>query len=99
MAQFSKDTGVMLALVERFQNERLPRALALKEKVDKGELLSDFDIAFLQEVFQDAKRIQPLVDQNPEWQEIAGRAVHLYKQIMDKALENESASSKDNPQQ
>lgn len=97
MAESSKDVGVILALVERFQKERLPRALALKERIDKGELLSDFDIAFLEEVFQDSKRIQPLVDQHPEWQAIAARAMHLYKEIMDKASENEGAPSGGKP--
>lgn len=89
MAESSKNAGVILALVERFQKERLPRALALKEKVDKGELLNEFDIAFLEEVFQDAERIKPLVDENPEWQALAARVVHLYKEITEKALENE----------
>lgn len=92
MIESSKDAGVILALAERFQKERLPRALALKERVDKGEVLSDLDIAFLEEVFQDARHIQPLLDQHPEWQALAGRAVHLYKEIMDKASENEAAA-------
>lgn len=90
MTQPSKDAGVIVALAERFQKERLPRALALKAKVEKGEPLSDLDIAFLEQVFQDSNHIQSLVDRHPEWQAIAARAMHLYKEIMDKALENES---------
>ena len=31
-----EDMGVTLALLERFQTQRLPRALALKERVDQG---------------------------------------------------------------
>jgi hypothetical protein len=92
MEESSRDSGVILAIAERFQKERLPRALALKEKVDKGELLNDFDIAFLEQVLEDASQIKPLIDQNPEWQEIAARALHLYKEITEKALENENAS-------
>lgn len=92
MDQSSKDSGIILALAERFQKERLPRALTLKEKVDKGELLNDFDIAFLEQVLEDANQIKPLIDQNPAWQEIAARALHLYREITEKALENEKAS-------
>jgi hypothetical protein len=46
-----EDMGVTLALLERFQTQRLPRALALKERIDQGGLLDEFDIAFLETVF------------------------------------------------
>ena len=37
MAEKSEDAGLIAVLIERFESERLPRALELKEKVDKGE--------------------------------------------------------------
>jgi hypothetical protein len=89
MKTSEEDTGVMLALVERFNKQRLPRANELKERVDKGERLSDQDIAFLEEVFKDANHIMPLVDKHPEWQKTASRAISLYKEITEKALANE----------
>jgi hypothetical protein len=89
MTESSKDTGVILALVERFTKQRLPRAIALKEKVEKGECLSKRDIAFLDEVFKDANRNMPLIDKHPEWQTLAVRAISLYKEITTRALENE----------
>jgi hypothetical protein len=93
MTEFSKDTGVTQALIERFETQRLPRALALKAKVDHGELLSDMDLAFLKQIFDDAKSIKPLVDRRPEWQSLVSRAITLYKEITDKALANEEAAS------
>jgi hypothetical protein len=92
MTETSKDAGVIQALVERLEKLRLPTALALKEKVDKGEPLNQFDIAFLDEVFEDATRIKPLLDQHPEWQELAARMMHLYHEITVKALQNEKGS-------
>jgi hypothetical protein len=83
----------MLTVVERFQNQRLPRAQAIKTKVDGGALLSDEDMAFLKRVLEDAQYIKPYVDKHPEWQSLASRAMSLYKEIMDKALENEKASA------
>jgi len=89
MKASSNDTGVILALAKRFNEQRLPKTIALKKKVDEGECLSEYDIAFLDEVLKDANRIMPLVDKHPEWQSTAARAISLYKEITDKALENE----------
>jgi hypothetical protein len=33
------------------------------------------------------------VDAHPEWQDLAGRMLHLYKEITDRALENETAAA------
>jgi hypothetical protein len=89
MKTSAEDTGVILALVERFNQQRLPRAMELKKRVDKGECLKDQDIAFLEEVLKDANHIMPLVDKHPEWQKTASRAISLYKEITEKALANE----------
>ncbi|MGH8580145.1 MAG: hypothetical protein ACREVK_08505 [Gammaproteobacteria bacterium] len=92
MSESSEDLGLITVLLERLETQRLPRALALKDKVDRGELLDDFDLGFLNEVFADASSLRPLVAQHPEYQELAARMMDLYKQITDKALENEKAS-------
>ena len=93
MAESTDDTGVILALLERFETQRLPMALALKEKVDRGETLDDIDTGYLEEVFKDAMQVQTLIDRHPEYQELYARAVHLYKEITDKALENEEGTT------
>lgn len=90
MAESSKDTGVILTLVERFETQRLPRALAIKERVDRGEKLDEMDVAFLEEVFEDAGKIESLLDRHPEWQSLAAKVAGLYAEIMDKAMENEN---------
>ena len=92
MTQSSEDTGVILALMERFNEQRLPRALELKKRVEQGECLSEPDIAFLDEVFKDANHVMPLIDKHPDLQSIASRAISLYKEITEKALENEKQS-------
>lgn len=84
-----QDAGVIQTLVDRLNSQRLPLALSMKEKVDRGETLSEYDISKLDEVFADAQTIQPLIDRHPEYQELVGRVLHLYKDILDKAMENE----------
>jgi hypothetical protein len=91
MTDTSKDAGLIQVLAEQLETKRLPRALSLKEKVDKGETLDELDIRFLEQVFQDAQNIGPLVDRHPEWQELATKMMLLYKEITEKALENEKA--------
>jgi hypothetical protein len=85
----NREAGVVQVLAERMQKQRLPRALELKERVDQGGLLSDSDIAFLEEVFRDAAQIKPYLDSHPEWQDLAAQLAHLYQTITEKALENQ----------
>jgi hypothetical protein len=89
MSNPTQDAGVIQTLLDRLNSQRLPMALALKEKVDRGETLSDYDIQKLEEVFADTQTIQPMVERHPEFQDLASRILHLYKEILDKATENE----------
>lgn len=89
MSEPMKQAGVIQVLADRMEKQRLPRALALKEMVDRGERLGGLDLEFLDEVFRDVGQMKPHLDANPEWQPIAARMIHLYKEITAKALENE----------
>jgi hypothetical protein len=89
MTELSKEDGVIMALEERFEKQRLPRLLTLKDKVDAGGVLDDTEIAFLEQVISDAMRSKPLMDRHPDWQEFCAYVVHLYEEITEKALRNE----------
>jgi len=90
MTESSKDAALIQVLVERLEKIRLPVALELQEKVDRGEVLNDLDIEFLEEVLGDVGQIKPLIDRHPEWQDLTARMASLYSDITTKALENES---------
>lgn len=91
MTLSQKENGLIEVLVQRLEEQRIPRALDIKERVDNGERLSDLDINFLEEVLQDSIEVKPFIDQHPEWQELSTRVIALYKDITSRALANEQA--------
>jgi hypothetical protein len=94
MAKSDGDAGTIQALLERLEKFRLPRALAIKDRVNKGERLGDNDIEFLKRVLEDANSVQALVERHPEYQALATRVIGLYDEITRKAVENEQTKSK-----
>ena len=90
MTESSKDAALIQVLAERLEKIRLPVALELQEKVDRGEVLNDLDIVFLEEVLGDVGQVKPLLDRHPEWHDLAARMASLYNDITTKALENEA---------
>ena len=92
MKKSTSDTGLIEVLLERLEKQRLPRLLALKEKVDGGESLEDVELDFLEKSIADARKLTPLIDRNPEYQPLAAQVLGLYKDISEKALQIEKGS-------
>ena len=88
------DQGTIAVLLKRLNEQRLPRALELRDRVNRGSVLTALDIKFLSDVFEDTNRIKPLIEKHPEYHDIVGRMVGLYKEITEKALANEQAAQK-----
>ena len=92
MKETAGELGVIHALIERFEEQRLPRLLEIKKRVDKGEVFTESDIRFLAQVTHDTQQNKPLIDRHPEWQKFCAEVIHLYEEITEKALNNEKKS-------
>lgn len=89
MQHSEREKGTMTALMGRLAKERLPRLIAIKEYVDRGEPLSSFDVEYLEHALKDANDNRQHVLDFPEYADIVGNVARLYGEIMAKAVENE----------
>lgn len=93
MAELSVEDGVLAAMEEDFVKHKVPRILDIKEKLTGGATLDNWDIEFLEEAFNDALRVRPVVNHHPELQAMYGRVVSLYREIMELAQRNEQSGA------
>ena len=91
MIKPEEEAGVLQVTLDRFNNVRLPRALALKEKVDRGEKLDETEVKFLAEVAADMHTLKGFLDRHPEYEPMVVKAIGLYDEITQKAIANEQA--------
>ena len=77
MSDPADDAAVLQTLLDRLVNFRLPRALALKKRVDAGERLTDEDIGFLKSAMEDAQNGQRYVARNPQFHDLGVQIAQL----------------------
>jgi len=83
------ETGIIQVVLERFEKQRLPRMIEIKQLLDQGNTLSEFDIEYLSEALHDARELISYLDTHPEYEPLFSRVIHYYKIITDEALDNE----------
>ncbi len=86
------DTGIIQVILQRFEQQRLPRMVEIKENLDQGISLSEFDIEYLSTALHDAKFILPYLERHPEYEPLLAKVFHFYKLITDQALADEKKS-------
>lgn len=92
-ALVSESEGVVTALLERIEEQHLPRAIDLQAKVGGGAVLDDMDIAFLERVFADCRQITTIDDAHPDLKTAAARVMAIYLDITSQALKNEERAA------
>ena len=83
------DTGIIIVLLQDFEQQRLPRIIAIEQRLDNGGNLSEFEIDYLSEALHDARKILPYLDRQQEYRPLLAKVMHYYKEITDTALSNE----------
>ena len=89
----SAELGHILVLLNRFNTYRLPYARQLEAKVNRGELLSQYDLRFLQKVFEECAHARRLAEKHPRYENLVSQATSVYGDIMRKGLNNEHAAT------
>lgn len=93
MEKDKKNLAVMVTLLQRCDEQRLPRLLEIKKNVDQGLKLRDHEINFLEEVLQDARENEMYLNNaGNDLKELMAKVISLYQEITQKALENEQKS-------
>ena len=94
MTMSKKDLGIAQVMLQRLNEQRLPHTLKMRDRVDKGELLTDYDKEFLKEAAEEARFIPPLLERQPQFKSLAHQVFSMFDYITAKGLENEKASAK-----
>lgn len=89
MSHAEHDAGVIQALLKRFEEQRLPRAMELKAKVEGGHALELSEVNYLEGVLGDIHSMKGLIGRHPELEPLVVKGMNLYTEITKKALENE----------
>ena len=89
------DLGLVETHLDKINHYVLPQALSLKEKVDSGKTLNDFDIEFLGEVMEYHKSVLRTFDHHPELNMLSAQLSALYTHIVERGAENESPNKQD----
>ena len=93
MGKQMKHGGMIQLLLKRLNEDRLPEALRLKDKVSRGECLDDFEIRFMKSVLEDTSQAWRLAARYPEYQDLIDRVAALYCDITERAAENRQSIS------
>lgn len=91
MQHSDDEVGIAQVMLKNLIEHRLPRMLDLQQRVNSGECLTDYDIAYIEEALRDANQNKQYEVKFPEYEGLIGQVVHLYREITSQALENQKA--------
>ena len=87
-----RELGIVQAVLKDFNENKLPRVLDIKRRVDNGEKINSDDINLLDDLIEMSQGSEKFVEDHPDFAELIVRAADLYHYISSKALEIEKSS-------
>lgn len=88
-----RELGTIEAVLIGFNKHQLPRLVAIKKKVDKGGVLDEFEITFLEETLAEIRAGEYFADHHDDYKTLMGEVAELYQHIAQRAKDNEGSSS------
>ena len=93
MTSVLDDEGALQVVLEDYEKHKLPRIQHIRDRVDKGERLDDYDMKFLKDMYREIHQYESFVEEHPGYLRLYKSFVQIYCHIMDAALENERQSN------
>ena len=85
---------LMVVMLENLVQQTLPRTFAIRQKLERGEVLLGSEIDFFMEVIEKVNHCQRNFMYDAQCQVIFTTVSHLLLKVADKALQNEQAPRK-----
>ncbi len=83
------ELGTIEAILQSFDRYQIPQILKIKEDVDRGEVLGEFEMTLLQEAIKDVQVWEHIADRHSEYKKLIAEIASLYSYITQKALDNQ----------
>lgn len=90
MNSSEQEIGIIGVFIKHLEVDAIPRALAIKKRIDNSESLNQLDMLFFEEEISYASSIMHLIEKHPEYQDLVTKIIHLYHEVTEQSLKNES---------
>ena len=85
----SRDDAIREVVLDKIARITLPRILKIKEHLDCGESLTDFQIQYLLETYERNTHNRELFHNHPEYNDFETELMALYTLVINTGLKNE----------
>jgi hypothetical protein len=89
MDKAKHDKATLYTLVQKLNENNIPRMQRMLKRLDEEEKLTDQDIGHLKREYDTNMKDWRLIERNPDYMDLGLRYVDLYLSVISKAMENE----------
>ena len=85
--------SMMIVMLRNLVQQSLPKTFAIRQKLERGEVLLSSEINFFVEMLASVNRCQREFDEDAQCMVIFSTVAHLLNRVAEMALENEENTS------